>query len=335
LTLSSGLACRPERLSPMTPDSADLVDEFVDYAIEQSHPLVRECAGEDLRSNLADVVRLHAQWMTSTEFARSHSRGYEAFGAPLEAFNNRLVQLGSLRLIAGIRFRNLDIRHPFVTIDQSSLPIGGLADGTLLKDAIRAEFSIFRPLALSFHHPSHLPLRLQGTVADFHVLIAPAQAMAAAPAPLGLDRVSLVLCAGLDVYERYVALYHDIYNERAWARAELRIEDRESLADCRAQGLMFDVHVDGVWSGIMAGTRFGREAHGAVKGIQVAEMVLAKSARGSGLGVAIQRRFAEHVAAREPNTTIWGTIAHANLPMRRTAERAGRIDVGTTYCIDL
>jgi hypothetical protein len=46
-------------------------------------------------------------------------------------------------------------------------------------------------------------------------------------------------------------------------------------------------------------------------------------------------RFAEHVAvaADESNTTIWGTIAHANLPMRRTAERAGRI--GTTYCINL
>jgi len=69
--------------------------------------------------------------------------------------------------------------------------------------------------------------------------------------------------------------------------------------------------------------------------IQVAEIALAKSARGSGRGVAIQRRFAGHVevAADEPNTTIWGTIAHANLPMRRTAERADRI--GTTYCINL
>jgi len=54
----------------------------------------------------------------------------------------------------------------------------------------------------------------------------------------------------------------------------------------------------------------------------------------SGLGVAVQRRFAERVASCEPRATIWGTVAHAKVPMRRTAERAGRVDVGATYCIN-
>jgi len=316
-------------------DGSDLENEFVDYAIAQTHPFARDCAGESLRSNLIEVVRLHIQWITSAEFAQSYSAGFESFGASPATFNNRLMQIGPLRLIAGIRFRNLDIRHPFVAIDQSSLPLGTLTDSTQVMDTMRAAFSVFKPRTVSFHHPSHLPLRLSGSAADFHVLIALAQAMAKRAPELGLGRVTLVPCVDLDFYERYVALYDDIHHERAWARAEVRIEDRDSLANFLAQGLLFHVHVDSIWSGIIAGTRWGREARGAVKGIQVAEIVLAKSARGAGLGVAVQRRFAEHVAAREPDTTIWGTIAHANLPMRRTAERAGRIDIGTTYCIDL
>ena len=71
------------------------------------------------------------------------------------------------------------------------------------------------------------------------------------------------------------------------------------------------------------------------EGVQVTEIVLSRAVRGAGLGVAVQRRFAEHVASREPDATIWGTVTHVNLPMRRTAERAGRIDIGSDYLIDL
>jgi hypothetical protein len=253
---------------------------------------------------------------------------------PAAAFNNRLIEIGPLRLIAGIRFRNLDNHHPFVSIEQSNLPVGTLGQATKLMQTMRAAFSAFKPRALSFHHPSHLPLRIEGATADFHVLIALAQTIAARPGPPGLDRVALVGCTDLDFYARYVALYDDIYGERPWARTEVRLEDRETLADCGAQGLLFHVYVDEIWSGIVAGTHCGRAARGAARGIQVAEIILAKSTRGAGLGVAAQHRFAEHVASREPKATIWGTIAHANLPMRRTAERVGRVNIGTTYCID-
>jgi hypothetical protein len=316
------------------PEGSDLESEFVAYAIEQTHPFARACAGEDLRANLLEVIRRHIEWVTSAEFAQGHARGHERFGVPPADFNNRVMAIGRLRLMAGIRFRNLDDRYPFVGVEYCSDPIGTLGDAAEIMHALRGAFSAFKPRALSFHHPSHLPLRIPGTRVDYHVLIAPAQAMATLPAPPGLDRVALLACNDLDFYDRYVALYDDIYRERPWARDEIRVEDRETLADSLACGLLLHVHVDGAWSGIVAGVRWGRAASGAVKGIQIAEIVLAKSARGAGLGVAVQRRFAEHVASREPNTTIWGTIAHANVPMRRTAERAGRMDVGANHCID-
>ena len=316
------------------PDGSDLENEFLSYAIEQTHPLACACAGEGLRLNLLEALRRDIKWITSAEFAQSHSRGRESFGVVPADFNNRMMEIGRLRVIAGIRFRNLDNNHPFVSIEQSNLQIGTLSNATELMRTISAAFSAFKPRTLSFHHSSHLPLRIEGTKADFHVLIAPAQAMAERPTPAGLDRVALVVCADLDFYDRYVTLYDEIYDERPWARAEVRVEDRETLADCRAQGLLLHVYVDGIWSGIVAGTHWGSSARGAVKGIQVAEMILAKSARGAGLGVGVQLRFAEHVASLAPNATIWGTVAHANVPMRRTAKRAGRVDIGTTYCID-
>jgi putative transposase len=41
---------------------------------------------------------------------------------------------------------------------------------------------------------------------------------------------------------------------------------------------------------------------------------------GVGIGVAVQRRLAENVASLQPSAMIWGTVAHADVPMRRTAE---------------
>ena len=150
------------------------------------------------------------------------------------------------------------------------------------------------------------------------------------PPPLNLDRVALVASESLDFYDRYAALYDDIYAERPWARAELRVEDRESLQGCLAENLLFGILIDGVWSGIVAGAHATR---GGIAGIEIVDIVLSRAMRGAGLGVSVQWRFAEAVAKRG-TSIIWGTIAEANIPMRRTAERAGRVDVGASYCID-
>jgi hypothetical protein len=170
------------------PDTSNLETEFLAYAIDQTHPFAGHCAGAGLRANLLEVVRRDIDWITSVEFSQSHSRGREIFGVPPSAFNNRMMQIGAIRLIAGIRFRNLDNHHPFVSIEHSNPPIGTLSEITELVRTMHAEFSAFKPRVLSFHHPSHLPLRIMATTADIHVLIGPALAMAARRPP-GHDRV--------------------------------------------------------------------------------------------------------------------------------------------------
>jgi hypothetical protein len=311
---------------------SDLENEFLSHAIAQVHPFVRDCAGEALSENLRKIVRTDVERIGSSDFAHWHSRGREEFGVPPEAFNNRLIEIGPVRLIAGIRFRNRDSRFPFVGVEQSSIQLGTLADHATLLRELAAPFAPFRPQALNVFHSSHLSWRIASARPDYHLLMAPARTMNERAPPDSIDRVTLVACRDLDSYDRYVALYEDIFAERPWARAVLRVEDRASLEHCLGEGLLFDILVDGAWSGIVAGAHAERRG---IVGIEVVDIVLARTVRGAGLGVAVQRRFAEALAKREPSQIIWGTVADANLPMRRTAERAGRVDVGAAYWIDL
>lgn len=310
----------------------DLEREFFAYAMAQTHPFVRECAGTALADNLLNAVRTDVERIDSAQFAAWHGSGRQEFGVTPEAFNNRLMQFGPVRLIAGIRFRNRDSRFPFIGIEQSSIPIGTMTEAADLWRGLQAAFAPFRPYAISFLHPTHFPLLIAGSRADNHVLIGRARSMADRPSPARSDRVQLAASDGLDFYDRYVALYGDIYAERPWARTELRVEDRKSLQACLSNGLLFEIFVDGVWSGIVAGIHAAR---GGIDGVEIVDMILARRARGAGLGVAVQRRFAELAARRDPSAVIWGTIADANLPMLRTAERSGRVDVAETRYIEL
>jgi hypothetical protein len=209
---------------------SDLEDEFLSHAMAQVHPFVRECAGSALAENLCPIVRTDVERIGSSDFAQWHSRGREGFGVPPEAFNNRLIEIGLVRLIAGIRFRNRDSRFPFVGIEQSSIPLGTLADHAPLLRELAAAFAPFRPQSLNVFHSSHLSWRIASARPDYHLLMAPARTMNERAPPDSIDRVTLVACRDLDSYDRYVALYEDIFAERPWARAVLRVEDRASLA---------------------------------------------------------------------------------------------------------
>src|SRR5262245_21850738 len=116
----------------------ELEREFLAYAVEQAHPFVRECAGAGLTDNLRKVLHTDIERIDSAEFAQWHGQGREEFGVPISAFNNRLMELGSLRLIAGIRFRDRDIRFPFVGVEQCSVPLGTVADSAVVLHDLNA-----------------------------------------------------------------------------------------------------------------------------------------------------------------------------------------------------
>jgi hypothetical protein len=312
------------------PDS--LADEFAAYAMEQSHPLVRAWCGEALANNLREAALHSIKFLTDEEAAQRFADDMALPGVSVSSFQDRLLDIDGLRLIAGIHFRNLNREFPFVGIERASVAPGTLSDlGPLTAGLVRA-FNEFRPRAIWFYHPSHLPLRAPGAGIDDHVLMAPARVMLDGPAVNGFERIELKPAADLEFYPRYKALYEQIYVERPRLRGEVRTESADGLGRCLSQGLLFEVYVEGRWSGVFAASRSSITG---VRGIYVVEVILAKEERGQGLGVAVHKRFAEAVAQREPEAIILGTIWDGNLPSRRTAERAGRVNVGGFYFVQL
>ena len=71
-------------------------------------------------------------------------------------------------------------------------------------------------------------------------------------------------------------------------------------------------------------------------GFVVLEMLLAKLARGQGLGAAVQYRLSEALqASSAPEDVLYGTIGSNNPPMLKTAARVGRVDVGGWIWLNL
>ena len=174
-------------------------------------------------------------------------------------------------------------------------------------------------------------------VIEQHFLAAPANAMVSRPPAPGHSRVKLTRRADLDFYPHYVATYREMYAERPHLEGIVRIESRKSLEACAKQDLLFEIAVDGRMAGIVAAMR---QTIANLRGVYMVEIVLDRSARGQALGSAVHQHFATAVAATAPpyapgDPVITGKIARENVPSWRTATRAGRIEIGAWYRLDL
>jgi L-amino acid N-acyltransferase YncA len=156
--------------------------------------------------------------------------------------------------------------------------------------------------------------------------------MASRPPAAGHSRVKLTRRADLDFYPHYVAIYHEMYAERPHLERIVMIESRKSLESCAKEGFLFEIAVDGRVAGIVAAMP---RTIASLPGVDVVEIVLDRSARGQALGSAVHQHFATAVAAATPDAVITGTIARENVPSWRTATRAGRIEIGAWYRLDL
>jgi hypothetical protein len=311
-------------------DGANLEREFSAYALEQVHPLVRAWRGEQLAGDLAKTTADDVRRMHDGEAAR-HFADTMGLDLAVEEFLARLVTINGDRFLARIDFQSPSDRNGFIDIIRASTSPGSLADVTVFQRLAEA-FSAFSPRKISFYHPAHLPLQAASAVIEQHFLAAPANAMASRPPAPGHSRVNLTRRADLDFYQHYVTTYREMYAERPHLEGIVRIESRKSLESCAKQGLLFEIAVDGRVAGIVAAMR--RTIAG-LSGVHMVEIVLDRSARGQALGSAVHQHFATAVAATAPDAVITGTIARENIQSWRTATRAGRIEIGAWYRLDL
>jgi len=313
-------------------DIASLEREFLGYAIAQAHPKVREWRGEGFEPDMQEATAAALRMITDDADAQRIAEVMHALALPAPCYKGRLLTVGDLRLIAHIDFPDASGDFPFVEVRCANLPLGSIADWPSLSAGLACAFREFRPRALYFFHPAHLPLRAPTTRADMHFLAAPARSMAKRPDASGLDRIELRRSTSLDFYQRYEAAYDQMLGERPHLRGDVKVESRETLAACLEEGLLSEVFVDGAWCGLIAARR---DMIAGVRGIHVVEIVLTKGARGQGLGVAVHQRFARCVYETDPAAIMIGTISPNNAPSLLTASRAGRLEIGAYHWVDL
>ncbi len=309
--------------------------DWLAWAVDQVHPQLKTWYSQaQLESNLSDQLERDLDWLEN--LGEGFERNMPVAGATPAMYNHRVLEVAGMQVMLGIRFRGGDITIPFVDLVRSSQAITIPAQVEAICDLVRQEFAVFKPLMVRFYQPAHLEFQIDvpGSSGDKRVLAAPLRTMLEHPKPEGLERVILRRANDLEFYERYAETYAAIYQERPWLPHEAEPESLEDMQEHLEIAQIFEVFIDGQWAGI-TGAEHCSDGF-ALRGFVVLEMLLAKFARGQGLGAAVQYRLAEALqASSAPEDVLYGTIGSNNPPMLKTAARVGRVDLGGWIWVNL
>lgn len=301
-------------------------DRFLAYAQYKVHPLVRTWLGaEAVTATLAREFTADLERLYSDALAAEFGHYCPVQGAAADDYKNRLLEVGGLELLTGVRFLGLDINQPFVDViyqSEAVLTPEWLND---VKDAVRQEFAVFKPKRVRFYVPSHLPRFSED--GDKRLIAAPLEVMLAQPQPETFDRVNLKRATSLAFYPEYAASYRELHAERPELRAVAQVESEDDMKGYLENGLLFEIFVDEAWAGVSA---VYKDVNTGLSGFCIGEVVLTKAFRGRGFGSAAQLQLASRLARQGvgQDELLFGTIGAVNVSAQRAALRAGRIDLG-------
>ena len=310
-------------------DDLPTLDVLVEAADAGLHPWVRAHVGQEVRrSALAEELGF---WLGTAArdpaYAAAFAEAAPYSGEPPAAYLDRWLPLGNGgRVLAGPRYLGLDPDLPFMGVSGSDRPLVP-ADAGPLTALARAHFAAFAPrfVLLSTADPVGAwpgtrpeQRQLVGLLGDLRLRSSPPE-LRAAPR------------ADTTFYDRYRQIFDDdVARDPAHARYT-RAETRDDLQELAAQGLVFDVEVDGTWAGIVAAEPDARRG---VRGATVVELILDPSFRGRGYGKHLSTLLATAVPLPD-DQCLMGTIHADNVASYRSALAAGRVDVGGEIVVPL
>jgi GNAT superfamily N-acetyltransferase len=276
---------------------------------------------------LEEVLRGDLERLSSDALATQFEHHCPVAGAHPDDYKNRLLHVGGLELLTGIRFLNLDMSQPYVDVIYASEPTLSPEEIEKVKDALRTEYGVFHPLRLRVYRSSHKP-PLPGD-GDKRLIAAPLRVVAAHDVgpEVADDALSLRPAASLEFYPRYTAIYDRLHTEQPELIPVTHAESEEDMQGYLETGNLYEIFVDGTWAGVCA---VFEDARAGIHGFCFGEIVLDPTFRGKGLGSLVQQRLAAQLIARGENESslLFGTIGAVNHPARRAAARAGRLDLG-------
>lgn len=307
------------------------------YAQHNVHPQVRVWSdAATITANLQDELKGDLERLESDALAALFRHHCRVEGAPQDDYKNRLLEVGGLEGLTGIRFRGLDMAQPFIDVVYRSEPVLNVAQLEGIKDALRREYAVFKPKRLRFYGASHLP-QLPGE-GDKRLVAAPLRVVLGQPAPSArIDppaRVDLRGATSLTFYPEYAAIYARLHAEKPELIPVARAGTEEDLQGYLEEGNLFEILVDGAWAGVCA---VFSDAKAGVHGFCFGEIILAPAFRGQGLGSAVQSELAKRLITRgeDPGAILFGTIGAVNHSALGAAARAGRLDLGGHVWLEL
>ena len=301
-------------------------DRFLAYAQNKVHPSVRRwLSAETIRANLLEELDDDLERFESDALAAEFQHHCPVAGATADDYKNRVLTARGLELLAGIRFLGRDMTKPFVDVMYSSEAALTPEQLSAVKDRVREAFSVFGPKRIRLYSSSNQP-RFAGD-GDKRLLAAPLGVMLAQPEAETLRRVRLKRAESLAFYPDYAAIYRELQAEHPELQEVVRLEPEAAMQTYLDEGYVFEIFVDGHPAGL---TAVLEDVQTGLSGLCVMEIVLARAFRTRGFGSAVQRRLAAALIAVgvAQDVLLFGTIGEVNLPARRTAGRAGRVDLG-------
>ena len=232
---------------------------------------------------------------------------------------------GTRVVIAGLRFKNLDLGFPFVALKLNFRPD---QDGALatLKKLVRETFALSAPRGFTFWEA---PDQSLSQTANWTTILAGPMWQSA---PLNLP-------ASFDVryensFEPYFQTYETAY--AAWRRSSPKLapfvtpESKDDLETAAAKGLLASLFHGEKWVGVLAAESsplFGK------KGLNVIEAFVTPEFQGQGLGRVLQSHFLSR--HRDQFELIWGHVHSENIAAQKTAQSLGRRPVQQEYFFSL
>jgi hypothetical protein len=309
-----------------------LKEQFLDYEFESIvHPLVQEYFTRDeVIGNLAREIDADISKGTDASFAERFRNLCPVSNASAADYMIRHLEIApGFDILAGIRFRGLDLNRPFVAILHRTRSFASDDELRLATDRLRETFGTFAPKAILFYQSSHdKTLALPVEDIDKRILMGSIPEIATiASAP----ELSIAKANELDFYDRYKDEY-DIISMRSpdYLRTETA-ERKEDMERYVKNDLTYKIFIGGEFAGVfivMKSTFLGAD------GYYVIENLLFEQFRGRKLADAVQSAVAKELLVLK-GKVLFGSIYPTNLPSYRAALRSHRVDIGGNYMIPI
>ncbi len=304
---------------------------LLDGAIQHIHPDVRawDTTGR-LEHALAAEIDQDLERVEDPAFAEQFRDAVPIPGRSAADFRFQRFDLEGRAIIASIGFVGLNPDRPFVRIARMSDPVTSDDERDRLTAALAEPFEAFGPDRVRFGQPAHAAYQFGESPGDMRLVGGPVARMRALDVPQ-TNRVLLERATDTGWYDRYTAIYDSVHTERPWLTDVAQPESEEDMRSYVAEGLLFEIQIDGAFAGITGASAGSRDG---LHGFNVVEIVIGTEFRGQHLGPAIQHHLAKSMP-NEPGACLFGTIGADNRPALRAAIDAGRTDLAGDYWVPI